>query len=85
MNIEKFRSVDENKTVYAVTGANNYSEALNYVCQYKKANKADFFMTHDVCLGTMYNDDLYVGDFDSKHKTNCIIVFRNTIDMKKYA
>lgn len=85
MSIEKFRSVDENKVVYVVKGASNHAEALNYVCQYKKANKADFLMTHDVCLGTVYNDKLYVGDLDNTHKSNCIIVFRNTINMKKYA
>lgn len=85
MSIEKFRSVEENKVVYVVKGADNFNDALNCVCQYKKANKADFLMTHDVCLGTVYNGELYVGNFDKKHKSNCIIVFRNTINMKKYA
>ena len=85
MNIEKFCSVDEKKTVYAVTGATNFNDALNYVCQYKKANKAEFLKTHDVCLGTMYNNELYVGDLNKTHKCNCVIVFGNTINMKKYA
>ena len=84
MEIIKFY-FENGKVIYAVKGANNHLDALNYVCYYKKANKADFLSSHDVCLGTIYDDNLYVGDFDNKHKSNCVIVYRNTIDVKKYA
>ena len=73
------------KQCMPVTGASNLNDALNYVCRYKKANKTEFLRTHNVCLGTIYNDKLYVGDFNNKYKSNCIIVFRNTINVKKYA
>lgn len=85
MSIEKFCSIDEKKTMYAVTGVSNFNDALNYVCRYKKANKTEFLRTHNVCLGTIYNNQLYVGDFNNKYKSNCVIVFRNTINVKKYA
>lgn len=85
MSIEKFRSVEANKVLYAVKGANTDLDALNYVCQYKKANKTDFLHTHYVCNGTIYNNKLYVGDFSKTHRSNCVIVFRNTIDVLKYA
>lgn len=87
MEIRKFKHVENGKTVYAVIGAKSVQEAKEFVYKYKKAEWIDFNINHDTCTGTIYNNNLYVGDIDvaNKNKIPCIIVYRKTINIKNYA
>lgn len=86
MEIRKFKHVQSGKTMYAVIGADSFTDALKLVYRYKKAELSDFMVNHNVCLGTIYKNNLYVGDINvsDKNKTPCIIVYRKTIDIMSY-
>ena len=86
MEIRKFKHVKNGKTVYAVIGAESAQEAKEFVYKYKKAEWLDFNINHNTCDGTIYKNNLYVGDINvsDKNKTPCIIVYRKTIDVMSY-
>ena len=88
MELRKFKHVKNNKTVYAVIGANSINEAMDYVYKYKKAEYVDFSINHRAAVGYIYKNNLYVGrvlDAPIKEQIPCIIVYRKTIDVLSYA
>ena len=87
MEIRKFKHVQSGKTMYAVIGAKSIHEAKEFVYKYKKVEWFDFNITHSTCAGTIYKNNLYIGDINvsDKNKTPCIIVYRKTIDVMNYA
>lgn len=88
MEIRKFKYVENNKIVYAVIGTENTKQAMDYVYKYKKAEYIDFYTNHDCINGSIYKNNLYVGlisNIPLNKQIPCIIVYRKTIDVKKYA
>ena len=93
MRIEKFRHVDNGKTIYAVVGASDTKTALIEVCRYKKDAKARFMKEHKIYKGLIKKnksraDELYMIDTDTlkkyKNYTPCYVVARNSIDLVSY-
>jgi len=82
--IKAFTHVENGKTMYAVTGIDDNTKALDAVRKHKKAGKIAFMKTHCVRDGYICNNKLYIGEIPQKKKTPCKIVFRNTIDVSKY-
>ena len=87
MELRKFKHVKNNKTVYAVIGAKDIKEAMDYVYRYKKAEYLDFNINHKATTGYIYKNNLYVGksNISIKKQISCIIVYRKTIDIMSYA
>jgi hypothetical protein len=88
MKIEKFTHVDNGKTIYAVIGEPNETEAKLAVCRYKKDSRDDFMNTHKVYTGLIKNKKLYVINIDvTKDYDNlipCYIIARDSIDLDSY-
>lgn len=89
MKIEKFCHVENGKVVYAVIGETNPEVAMEEVCRYKKANKADFYDKHIIYTGLIRGKKLYRIEIDVNDKfgdniTPCFIIARDTIDIDKY-
>lgn len=91
MKIKKFVHTESGKTIYAVIGESNAENAMEEVYRYKKANRADFFNTHNLYTGIIKNNKLYFmnnidvnNDKFGKGISPCYIIARNTLDLSNY-
>lgn len=80
VKIVSFRTIDNRKNMYAVLGTNNLNKALQYVREYKKMSKKDFYDKFSICMGSIHNDNLYMGDINARDKENCLVVYRRNFN-----
>jgi len=85
MKITAYNHVDNGRTMYAVTGETDDTAAMKGVCRLQKKNMTNFMKDYVVCDGMVYKNKLYIGTIDRKGAKSCKIVYKNNIDISKYA